>query len=69
MKVFREKGKYPPLLINKAVPKWNVENIQKLFASKKKGSKKFRNIIKSTKDVKDNTLSWQKALEDAPVTR
>ena len=43
--------------------------MQKLFGIKKKGSKKFRNIIRCTKEVKDNTNSWQKALQDASVTR
>ena len=37
LKIFSKKGKYPPHLINKAVPKWNTENMTKLFSSKKKG--------------------------------
>ena len=39
-----------------------------LFSIKKKGSKKFRNILRCTKEVKTNTVSWQKALNDASIT-
>ena len=69
LEIFSKKGKYPPPLINKAVPEWNIESIRKLFSTRKKGSKKFRAIIRDTKNVKDNTISWQKALQDASVTR
>ena len=48
--------------------KCNIESINKLFSSRKKGSKKFRNILKCTKSVKDNTTSWQKAINDASIT-
>ena len=41
----------------------------KNYLPQKKGLKKFCNKIKSTKEVKDDTLSWHKALEDASVTR
>ena len=34
---FSKNGKYPPPLVNKHVPDWNLENISKLFASKQKG--------------------------------
>ena len=44
---YSKNGKYPLPLINKAVQEWNLENILKLFASKQKGSKKFRTILSS----------------------
>ena len=31
LEIFSKKGKYPPPLINKAVPKWNIESMTKLF--------------------------------------
>ena len=33
LEIFSKRGKYPPPLINKAVPKWNIENMTKLFSS------------------------------------
>ena len=69
LEIFSKKGKYQPPLINKGVPEWNIENIKKMFIYKQKGSKKFRSIIRNTKNVKDNTTSWQKALQDASVNR
>ena len=48
LEIFSKRGKYPPPLINKAVPKWNIENMTKFFSSPKKGSKKFRNVIRCT---------------------
>ena len=69
LKIFSKRGKYPPTLINIAVPNWSIENMTKLFSSKKKVSKKFRNVKRCTKDVKDNSCSWQKALQDASVNR
>ena len=38
---YSKNGKYPPPLVNKHVPDWNFEDILKLFASRRKGSKKF----------------------------
>ena len=68
-KTFSKKGKYPIPLINKSVQKWNIENIPKLFSIQKKGSKKFRNILRCTKEVQSNTSSWQQALNDASITK
>ena len=34
---FSKKGKYPPQLVNKHVPDWNLEDISNLFPSKQKG--------------------------------
>ena len=43
------------------------EYYQALFLMEKKG-KKIRNILRCTKQVKDNTTSWQKAINDASIT-
>ena len=57
---YSKSGKYPP--------DWNFEDILKLFASKRKGSKKFRSIFQSSPKITSHVTSWQKALNDASVS-
>ena len=65
---YSKSGKYPPPLVNKHVPDWNFEDIVKLFASRQKGSKKFRKILQSSPLITNHVTSWQKALNDASIT-
>merc|ERR1712082_502747 len=57
--IFKKNSKYPPPIINKSVNEHNIESLTKLFSKKGKGSKKFRKVLFSQKEVKSNTSSWK----------
>ena len=66
--IFKLKNKYPPPIINKHVPDWNIESMEKLFQSKFKGSKKIRKIIFQKREVSNNLNSWKKSLKDQSIS-